>query len=64
MTGSSRVEGHFEDASDCQPQERCDVVSDKNNGFGSLPENICCEMKCLKAVGKFQLPSKSGRVWW
>ena len=40
-----RIEAHFEDAPSCQPQEKCDVAFDKNNGFGSLlAEDICCEM--------------------
>lgn len=59
VTGQHRIEAHFEDAPCCQPQEKCDVVFDKNNGFGSsLAEDICCEMGILKATGNFQLPSK------
>lgn len=49
LGGNSRVEAHFEDAPNCQTQERCDVVSDKNNRFCSLrTESICCKMECLQ----------------
>lgn len=58
-----RIEAHFEDAPSCQPQEKCDVAFEKNNGFGSLlAEDICCEMEYPQSNREISASFKMARV--
>lgn len=63
VIGQHRIEVRFEDAPSCQPQERCNVAFDRNNGFGSLlAENICCEMEYPQSNREISASFKLARV--
>ena len=63
-TRCHRVEAHFEDAPNCQPQERCDVVFDKNNDLAHyLLKTSVVRWSVLNAKDKLYFKiGKRGRV--